>query len=181
MTADLLCQVLGISLLESLILLVMKKSIVSKILSMVITGFFPIKLTPSLVDGITCVAISPDNRLIVSGREDGSIKIIGVQSRKQVYFFKNVHEGPVSSVVITPDNKFIISSSHDRSIKIFDNKTKKQVHHFENAHEGIVNKIVVTPDSQWLISASQDGTIKMFDIAKKDEYFHFKEAHKGIG
>jgi len=37
--------------------------------------------------------MSPDNVLIIAGCEDGSIKIFNVQTKEQVYHFKNIHKG----------------------------------------------------------------------------------------
>ena len=42
---------------------------------------------------IRSVAITWDNKYIVSGSFDNSIKIFDIENKKEVYHFKNIHEG----------------------------------------------------------------------------------------
>ncbi len=94
-----------------------------------------------------CVTISSDDKYIVSGSEDKSIKIFNLESREEVYHFVGAHKGKkshkpnhilayVTSVQISSDNKYIVSGSDDKSIKIFDFASKQEIHRFKKVHRG---------------------------------------------
>lgn len=150
---------------------------------------------------MTSVAISRDNRYILSASGDQSIKVTDLTANS--YRFKEVHEGNlmlilglicllgyIKSVVVSRDNKYIISASEDNSIKMFDMITKKQVHHFKEAHEGKrfflyfvwhfldeITCVIVSRDNRYIISGSDDNTIKVFDMSTKTEVHHITEVH----
>ncbi len=102
----------------------------------------------SLIESIGALIVSPDNKYIISGSDDKSIKIFDIEGKKVVHHFQDAHEGKfcfptslfycvekVRALAITPDGKFIVSCSDDHSIKLFDFQTKEQVHHFKDAHD----------------------------------------------
>lgn len=39
------------------------------------------------------MAITPDNKYIISGSQDRCIKIFDLLAKKEIHHFKNVHEG----------------------------------------------------------------------------------------
>jgi len=94
--------------------------------------------------------VTPDSQFIVSGSIDRVIKILNIETKQEVFEFKEAHQrifftlfrlqtplGWIKSVKVTPDGQFIVSCSDDRSIRIFDIQTKQLVHCFKNAHNGI--------------------------------------------
>ena len=108
---------------------------------------------------INSVAVSRDNRFIVSGSHDKSIKVFDLQTKQQLHHFARAHtstiilsfflsfllprhsssfiEG-VTSVAVSSDNRFIVSGSYDNTIKVFDLQTKQQLHHFADAHTSTI-------------------------------------------
>jgi len=99
---------------------------------------------------VASVAVTSDDKYVVSGSWDKSLKVFDLQTRQQVHHFENAHKGmenyidykfillgKITSVAITSDDKYVICGSTDESIKVFDLRTKQQVHHFENAHNGM--------------------------------------------
>ncbi len=85
--------------------------------------------------------ITSDNKYIVSGSGDKSIKIFDVATKQQVYHFIDAHEGRIRSIALSSDNKYLFSGSTDCSIKVFDLQTKQQVHHFQQAHAGNFHRL----------------------------------------
>ena len=59
------------------------------------------KLFPyiSEIGPVHSVKISPDSKFIVSSSEDRSIKIFDIESRQQLYYFKDVHEGIFFAII----------------------------------------------------------------------------------
>ncbi len=58
------------------------------------------------------VAISLDNKFIVSGSRDQTIRVWERESGLKLYELKG-HSEPVQSVAFSLDNKFIVSGSED--------------------------------------------------------------------
>ena len=95
---------------------------------------------------INSVTVTSDDKYIISGSQDKSIKIFDLGTKQLVHHFENAHESReiyvdykftfldwINSLTVTSDNRYLISGSGDKSIKVFDLQTKQQVHHFESA------------------------------------------------
>jgi len=136
-----------------------------------ISGKIPLQKT------IKSLAITPNNKFLISGGADKSIRIIDIDQKKEVYAFKDIHKRVIYAVAITPNSQFIVSGSEDKSIKIIDFKTKQLYHHFKEIHEDTVRSIAITSDSNFIISGSADRSIKILNIANKTLVYHFKGAH----
>ena len=109
-------------------------------------------LKKNLLDMILAVAVTSDNKYIVSGATDKVINIFDFHSKELVHRFEKAHESKFhlsqgissdldwfSTLTVTPDSKLIVSaglSNPKKDIKLFDIQTKQQVHHFQDAHEG---------------------------------------------
>ncbi len=80
------------------------------------------------------VSISSDNKFIVSGSEDTSIRIWDRESGIQIKELKG-HNRWTNSVAISSDNKFIVSGSYDKTIKIWERESGTQLQEFKG-HNG---------------------------------------------
>ncbi len=79
---------------------------------------------------ISAIAVTPDNRFIVSGSGDHSIKVLSIADNQFEDHFENAHEGRITSLAISSNSCVIVSASEDNSIKIFDRITHKEIYHF---------------------------------------------------
>ena len=76
---------------------------------------------PDLIGHKSCVnsvAISSDNKYIVSGSHDKTIKIWSLKTGLLINTLAG-HSSSVNSVVISSDNKLLVSGSSDKTIKIW--------------------------------------------------------------
>jgi len=112
-----------------------------------------------VTDTISCVAISPDNQIVVGG---GWKKII-IWNAKTGELLRNIegHSNWVLSVAISPDNKFIASGSADKTIKIWSLESGELVN-ILTSHSNWVNVVAFTPDGKSLVSGSADKTVKVW-------------------
>ncbi|MCP5103261.1 MAG: hypothetical protein GY950_07780, partial [bacterium] len=67
---------------------------------------------------------SPDNRRVVSGSDDNTLKLWDVESGRLLTTFEG-HSNAVYSVAVSPDNKTIVSAGLDNTIKLWDIQTGK--------------------------------------------------------
>ncbi len=77
------------------------------------------------------VAITLDNKFIVSGSNDDTIRVWERESGKQVQELKG-HYGSVNSVAISSDNKFIVSGSSDKTIRVWERESVSIIENYFN-------------------------------------------------
>ncbi|RCJ29504.1 hypothetical protein A6769_35580 [Nostoc punctiforme NIES-2108] len=126
-------------------------------------------------DTITCLAITPDNHILVGGSWQKIF--IGNLQTGELLRTINAHSHWILSVAISLDGKTLISSSLDTIIKIWDLKLGLLIRQI-NAHNNWVNAVNITPDSKTIVSASADKTIKIWDIST-GKLQHTLEEHSG--
>ena len=66
---------------------------------------------------VTTVVVTRDNKYIISGSEDNTIRIWNLLEKTQESVLQG-HSKQVTTVAATSDNKYIISSSLDKTIRI---------------------------------------------------------------
>ena len=112
-------------------------------------------------DTIACVAISPDNQILVGGSWQ-KIWVWNLQTGELLRTI-DAHSHWVLSVAINRDGNTLVSSSADTTIKVWD-LSKGSLIRKINAHSNWVNAVEITPDGKTIVSASADKTIKIWDF-----------------
>ena len=71
------------------------------------------------VSHVFSVAISPDEKKVISGSDDGTVRLWDVKTGKQVMCLEG-HTGGVRAVAYSPDGKRVVSGSDDTTVRIWD-------------------------------------------------------------
>ncbi|MGK7881377.1 MAG: hypothetical protein AB4060_14965 [Crocosphaera sp.] len=128
---------------------------------------------------VTSIAFSPDNKHIVSGSYDNTIKLWDwdINSKKLIHTFEG-HEDWVNSVAFSPDGKYLVSGSNDNTVKLWNVQDKKLIHTFKG-HQDSVNSVAFSPNKkdQYIVSGSDDKTVKRWDVQSK-KLIHSFEGHQ---
>ena len=111
-------------------------------------------LTMTTNGSISCIALSGNGDLIVSGSHDQSVHVWDAKTGEQLRELQG-HTGCVISVAISPDGNQIVSGSHDLSVRVWDAKTGEQLRELQS-YTNDVNSVVFSPDSNKHISSSGD-------------------------
>jgi WD repeat-containing protein 61 len=115
------------------------------------------------------VSLSPDNKTIATGSQNGNINIFNIESGKKeqsfdaqkksfcmtvcyVSYFSNIE-------IKSPCGRFLASGSKDGSIFLFDIGTSKLIHTLQG-HSMSVRSVKFTNDSQRLLSSSDDKHVR---------------------
>ena len=114
-------------------------------------------------DYVSCVAISPDSRLVASGSGDHTVKLWDAATGQEMRF--RGHAGGLFSVAFSPDGRSLASASQDRTVRIWDVATGKEVHTLRG-HPGAVLSVAYSRDGRRLASAGFDGSVKIWDAAR---------------
>ncbi|KAL7563657.1 hypothetical protein ACA910_013393 [Epithemia clementina (nom. ined.)] len=138
--------------------------------------------------GVTCVCVHPVYTMVVSGSEDGTIKIWDHESGEYVRTLKG-HTNTVHDVCFTPSGTHMASCSADLSIKLWDftaqynclrtlrghdhtisairflplinTENLRSAENFANTSTGLTAAVA---QSKQLLSASRDQTVKVWDV-----------------
>ncbi|WP_139459020.1 NACHT domain-containing protein, partial [Bathymodiolus thermophilus thioautotrophic gill symbiont] len=87
------------------------------------------KLTMNLGgrSSINSVAISADNRFIVSAGNDKTVRLWDRKTQQPIGSPLQGHSGGVRSVAISADNRFIVSAGYDKTVRLWDRKTQQPI------------------------------------------------------
>jgi WD40 repeat protein len=75
---------------------------------------------------VTCLAFSPDGRLMATSDFRGEIKLWDVSSRTQAGALEG-HSEPVIRVAFSPDGRLLASSAFDRTVRLWDVAARRQI------------------------------------------------------
>ncbi|KAJ1569861.1 POC1 centriolar protein A [Nowakowskiella sp. JEL0078] len=116
---------------------------------------------------VTAVTFDRSENNIISGSEDGTIKVWDTKSCTEISTIK-AHECAIKSIAVSHKGNFIVScGSTDRSVKIWDAITWDLLNTLEG-HESWVNFISISHDDTRIASCSSDKTIAVWDATSRD-------------
>ena len=102
--------------------------------------------------GVWSLAVSVDGKRIVSGGEDGMVRIWDAATGQAMYGASG-HGGAVRAVAFSADRRWIVSGSADKSARIWDAATGRALHTL-NGQECSVLAVAISPDGDTAATAS---------------------------
>ncbi|XP_015181599.1 PREDICTED: protein FAN-like isoform X1 [Polistes dominula] len=85
---------------------------------------------------ITCMDISSNEMLLVSGTEDGELFLWSMENYSLQFTVKS-HTGKVNAMTFDPECKSIVTCGEDRALNIVDIQTSTQIYHTTLEHEAL--------------------------------------------
>lgn len=115
-----------------------------------------------LVEGfVNSVVYSPDGKCIVSGDDDGLVKIWDWEMRKCLMTFTG-HTREVTYAIFSPDGKHVVSSSGDATIRLWSVDTGL-CKALMVGHSSSVSSVNFSNDGEKIVSASWDRSVKLWN------------------
>ncbi|MFN3403243.1 MAG: WD40 repeat domain-containing protein [Cytophagaceae bacterium] len=99
---------------------------------------------------IKSVAITPDNRYVLSGAEDKTLKVWEISTGNQKFTFR--HPYPVKEIYVSPDSRWVITSDLDQNYCLWNLSTGKMEKCIADEHV-----LGFTPDSKGFFVATYEN------------------------
>lgn len=121
---------------------------------------------------VWAVAVSPNGRVIVSGNNDGTIRLLHKRHGKVLKVLAG-HLAPVWSVAVSPDGGTIASGSADNTIKLWNFYTGQLIRSWDGHKDGVFS-VAFSPDGRTIASVGKDNTLKLWEVDDGVELETFK-------
>ena len=124
--------------------------------------------------GVNSIDFSPDDKMIVSGSKDGTVRLWDTTTGKHLKTLRE-HLWDVNSVCFSPDGKMIASGSAYGTVRLWNATTGKHLKRLRR-NTGSINSVCFSPDSKVIVSGSKDGTVRLWDTTTGE---HLKTLSRG--
>ncbi|KAF4520031.1 hypothetical protein B566_EDAN007180 [Ephemera danica] len=109
---------------------------------------------------LSCLAISRDGSLAVTGSLDGHVNLWQLNSH-DLYATLEGHSAPVTCVTFAPNGLFAVSGSEDHTARVWGLTLSLVVCCF-TGHQGTVSAVAVMSDSRRAVSSDRQGTLAVW-------------------
>lgn len=113
-------------------------------------------------ESIRCMAMHPNNELLLAGSSDNRLYAIDTQSFK-LFSSKLAHENSVFSLAFSPEGDYLLSGSRDASLKTWESGKELSLIHSIPAHMASINCIAFNPDGTLIATAGRDKHVKLWE------------------
>ncbi len=117
--------------------------------------------------GLGCVTFSGDLAWIVSGDEEGKLRIWDAAQRKPIGDLWAIHAKRVADVAVTADRKTILAVDEEGTVKVANVEKRETTATAKTGVAGIAG-IMVAPTGDKFAVFGTEGEIKSFDLAGKE-------------
>ena len=131
--------------------------------------------------GVSCIAISPDDKLLAVGGADHSIHIYTINDGKLVeaHVLKG-HRGKLNGLAFSPNGARLGSVCQQRDIYIWDSSNWEVITKaWGSFHTASITCIAWHPNSDALATGGLDQYIFVWNVAKKTKRIKIERAHQG--
>jgi len=114
------------------------------------------------VGDVKSVVIAPNGRTVVSGGDDGTVRLWELSSGNELRMLQPDHQKEVLSIALSPDGRIALSGSADHSARLWDLSSGRALLTLD--HGDSVEFVAIAPDGRTAISVCRDKMLRVWDI-----------------
>jgi WD40 repeat protein len=115
---------------------------------------------------VTCLALTPDGALVLSGGLDGTVRLWDAGAGKLVHTFATGH-GQVHALAVTGDGRRLLTGGGGGSLRVWDLRERRLVETAPAWENGRVERLAVTPDGRTAATVVA-GMVGLYDLGDKE-------------
>ncbi len=119
--------------------------------------------------GARSAAISPDNRRVVTGGVDDTVRVWSGQSGRRIHTLTE-HAGNAVAVAFSPDGEFVASASTDGTGRVW-RTGNWGLSSILTGHTNALTNISFSSDGEHVVTTGKDGTARVSHSESGDELF----------
>jgi WD40 repeat protein len=118
------------------------------------------------VGDVNAVAIAANGRHVISGGDDGTVKLWDFASGHELNTFAGPdgHAGKVFAVAVSRNSRTALSGGADKTARLWELASGKLIAKFEG-HAQSVETVAIAPDGSTAVTGSRDRTIQVWDLS----------------
>jgi WD40 repeat protein len=124
---------------------------------------------------VICLALHPDGNRVVSGGEDGTVRVWDLSSHRELYKFTG-KGGSVHAVAVSPDRRWLAAGDASGGLRLW-NLDNRQERAFA-AHQSGIRSVAFSPDARHLLSCDAGGVIVQRDFRTGERDFERRHSQE---
>jgi WD40 repeat protein len=113
---------------------------------------------------VKCMIITPDQRFLITGSTQGSLKQWSTSDLTLVHNYGEVHQDSIKTMAATFCNLYIFTGSRDRHLKQWSLTNQTLIKDYGPIHKDAITAMAISPDNLFLFTGSHEGTISQWSI-----------------
>jgi WD40 repeat protein len=108
--------------------------------------------------GISALAYAPDGRFLLTGAQDGSLRLWNLAAEAAESLALTGHISRIWSAAFSPDGAFILTGGEDGLARLWDANDGRELRRF-GGQGGVVGAVAFAPDGQHIFLGGGDGEL----------------------
>jgi len=113
-------------------------------------------------EAVQCIALSPDEKICISGSADRLIKLWDMKEKKESKTLTG-HAGAVLALAVAPSGQFFVSGCEEALVLVWELSSGHLKHQLEGHAEAVVDLLIL--NDTVCVSASKDTTLKVWNVS----------------
>lgn len=125
------------------------------------------RIAPPPGHRIITAAFRPDGRVLVTGGEDGAVRLWSVATRRQLGAPLRGHAGAVTGLAVSPDGRLVASGGNDGTVRLWSVAGGLRSGVVVGRHRGAKTTVSFDADGKLLASSGSDERVRLWDVAAR--------------
>ena len=123
----------------------------------------------TMMSRCSCLQLSSDDKLVVAGSADGSVRVLRMDTVK--YLYRMQHKSSVRSATFTKDSSMLLTAGF-KKILVWSMRTGGLVYSLSR-HQNFIYQLKFACNDRYLISCSEDKELVVWDMKQGSSLAHF--------